>query len=62
MTDFSRVQSKSAVNAIHDQMDANPHYPFNVQSSWLPHPSHPCVAKFLKSLQEAEPTDWAPSV
>ncbi len=62
MTDFNRVQSKTVVGAIHDQMDANPHYPFNVRSDWLPRPSHPCVAKFLKSIQEAEPTDWAPSV
>lgn len=62
MPDFSRAQSKTSVDAIHDQMDANPHYPFNVQSGWLPHPSHPCVAKFLKTVLEAEPTTWAQPV
>ncbi len=57
-----RTQKRTPVDAIHDQMDANPHYPFNVLSAWLPHPSHPAMAKFLKSVLEAKPTEWAPSV
>ena len=57
-----REQSRTAVDTIHDQMDANPHYPFNVQSGWLPHPGHPGVVEFLKTIVEAEPTPWSPAV
>ena len=33
-----REQSRTAVDTIHGQMGANPHYSFNMQSGWSPHP------------------------
>ena len=52
----------SSVDAINDQIDSNPHYPFNLQSGWLPDPSGTAMQKFFANLRDTAPTAWAPSI
>lgn len=53
---------KQIVAQIHDQMDQNPHYPFNLQSAWLPHPNSAAICKFYEWVQNAPDEPYAPSV
>lgn len=60
--DIKKTESVNSVDLIYDQMESNPHYPFNVQSGWMPEPNSPAFAKFLKMVLNAEPTELADSV
>ncbi len=57
-----KINSLTSIDLIHEQMDSNPHYPFNVQSGWLPNPNSPMMKKFFDRVFEALPQDFAPSV
>ncbi len=57
-----RTKSLTSIDLIHDQMDSSPHYPFNIQSGWLPNPKSPCMAKFFDSIFNVPTQDYAPSV
>ncbi|ELS02409.1 phosphatidylserine decarboxylase [Xenococcus sp. PCC 7305] len=58
----SKIRAIDSVDHIHAQMESNPHFPFNVQSGWLPMPSSKAMAKFLENILGAEPTDYAPCI
>lgn len=58
----ARKMGGSSVDHIHDQMDSDPHYPFNLVSSWLPHPSSNSMRLFLDQVLNTEPTEYQPSV
>ncbi len=55
-------KSKSPIDAIHDQMENNPHYPHNIMSGWMPHPGSPGLAKFVHKVMTTEPTTYATSI
>ncbi len=52
----------SSVEFIHQQMDSDPHYPFNLQSGWLPSPESKSMQLFLEEVLDAPPTDYDPSI
>ncbi len=52
----------TSIDLIHQQMESNPHYPFNVQSGWLPEPGSRALVEFVRRILEAETTEYAPSV
>ncbi|MFC1750593.1 phophatidylserine decarboxylase associated domain-containing protein [Pseudomonadota bacterium] len=52
----------SVVDHIHEQMDASPYYPFNVQSGWLPDPSSSSMNIFFKEILDAPPTEYQPCI
>lgn len=54
--------SGSAVDQIHEQMESNPHFPFNIQSGWLPAPHSIATRSFLEKVLTDEPEQLAPSV
>jgi phosphatidylserine decarboxylase len=59
----SKVPKKvSVVDHIIDQMDTNVHYPFNVQSGWLPHPSSSSMNVFYEAVLGAAPKEYAPCI
>jgi len=64
MSDKStKVTSNISVEEyIQDQMDSSPHYPFNVQSGWLPEPSSPTMSIFFEQVLGAPPTEYAPCI
>lgn len=63
MTRQTTVKAKStSVDQIHDQMDSNPHFPFNLRSGWLPAPSSRASRSFLEKVMGAAPTAYDPSV
>jgi len=57
-----RTKNLTSIDLVHEQMDSNPHYPFNIQSGWLPDPKSPSMAKFFARVFTAPPTSFAPSV
>ena len=62
---FKTAQKGSVSNSvdhINDQMDVNPHYPFNLQSEWLPHPGSLSMKVFLQDVLTASPQSYAPSI
>lgn len=59
----TKVTSNLSIEGyIHDQMDSSPHYPFDVQSGWLPEPSSPTMSIFFDQVLGAAPTEYAPSI
>ena len=56
------VKGFSVVEYLDEQMSANPHYPFNLQSGWLPEPGSESLKIFLKKIMEAPPQPWAPCI
>jgi len=52
----------SVVDFINSQIDGNFHYPFNLQSGWLPHPSSKSLEIFLTRLKEAPSQPYAPCI
>jgi phosphatidylserine decarboxylase len=67
MTKTNVISSKNgsllnSVDHINEQMDSNPHYPFNVQSGWLPSPTSSSMKSFLSDILSATPTDYAPCI
>ncbi len=57
-----KVSVINSEDYIHEQMDSNPHYPFNVQSGWLPMPSSPSMNIFFKEVLGAAPKEYAPCI
>ena len=55
-------KATNRVDHINDQMDSNPHYPFNLQSEWLPDPNSSAMKSFLIEVQSAPKEDYAPSI
>jgi phosphatidylserine decarboxylase len=55
-------QSTSVVDFINSQIDENPHYPFNLQSGWLPHPSSQSLEVFIAQLKAAPSQPYAPCI
>jgi len=49
----------SVVDFIDSQMNDSPHYPFNLQSGWLPHPSSKSLELFLIQIKEAPSLPYA---
>lgn len=52
----------TSVDFIHQQMESNPHFPFNVQSGWLPAASHPAMRSFLNAVLASAPGEYAPCI
>ena len=57
---LSKVRNN--VDHVNDQMDSNPHYPFNLQSEWLPDPNSTAMKSFLSEVQSAPKEEYAPSI
>lgn len=56
------TNSTGVIDYIHDQMDSNPHYPFNLQSGWLPLPTSPAFKAFFDVILSPTATGYAPSI
>lgn len=52
----------SVADFINNQMDENSHYPFNLQSGWLPHPSSKSLQVFLDQVKSAPSQPYAPCI
>ena len=50
------------IEEIHNEMEVNPHYPYNLQSGWLPESGHPGLRKFFTMILEKAPKDYAPCI
>lgn len=59
---LTKVSISSSVDFIHQQMESNPHFPFNIQSGWLPAASSSAMRTFLKKVLEVEPGEYAPCI
>ncbi len=59
---FRKAKVANNVDHVNDQMDLNPHYPFNLRSEWLPDPSSSAMKLFLNKVQNAPDEDYAPSI
>lgn len=59
---MSKKTTGTAIDSIHDQMESNPHYPYNVQSGWLPEPTSTSMQKFFKKVLRARKKPYAKSV
>jgi phosphatidylserine decarboxylase len=57
-----RRASGTSVDHIHRQMEWDEHYPFDLQSGWLPAPSSSARRTFLQRLLDAEAGEYDPSV
>lgn len=58
----AEISISSSADFIHQQMESNPHFPFNIQSGWLPAASNPAMRTFLKKVLEAEPSEYEPCI
>jgi hypothetical protein len=38
------------VQAIHEQMESSPYYPYNLQSGWLPEPGSASMTEFFRLI------------
>ncbi len=61
-THSTRRSSGTSVDHIHRQMELDEHYPFDLQSGWLPPPSSSARTTFLRQLLATEPGAYDPSV
>ncbi len=50
---IKNISTSSAVDCIHEQMDSNPHYPFNLQSGWLPAGDSESMTLFFEEILNA---------
>jgi len=57
-----RAKSGTSVDRIHQQMETDAHFPFNLQSGWLPAPSSRASRSFLEKVMATKPTAYDPSV
>jgi phosphatidylserine decarboxylase len=56
-------QGSTAIYPIHDYLAADPRYPFNLQSGWLPRAGSPAMPAFFERVRAADTTKpWAKSV
>lgn len=64
MTSQSTPKAKtgSSVAHIHRQMELDEHYPFDLQSGWLPAPSSRASRSFLEKVMATKPSAYDPSV
>ncbi|MBV9721571.1 MAG: hypothetical protein JO082_06600, partial [Mycobacterium sp.] len=54
---------RTAIYPIHDYLAADPWYPFNLQSGWLPQAGSPAMPAFFEQVHGADKTKpWAKSV
>jgi phosphatidylserine decarboxylase len=52
----------ASIDRIHEEMESSPHYPYNLQSGWLPAPGSKSLQKFHALILEADRIEYAPSV
>jgi phosphatidylserine decarboxylase len=52
----------SRVSQINQQIATDAHYPFNLQSGWLPAPNSPTLALFFERVLSPSDSSYAPSV
>lgn len=57
-----RAKSGTSVSHIHQQMESDAHFPFDLQSGWLPAPSSRATRSFLEKVMATPPTAYDPSV
>lgn len=50
------------IDRIHAEMESSPHYPYNLQSGWMPEPGSESLQKFHALILEADRVEYAPSV
>jgi phosphatidylserine decarboxylase len=55
-------QGRTAIYPIHDYLAADPRYPFNLQSGWLPQSGSPAMRAFFEQILAADRKPWADSV
>jgi phosphatidylserine decarboxylase len=55
-------RGRTAIYPIHDYLAADPRYPFNLQSGWLPHAGSPAMEAFIAHVGTPDGKDWADSV
>jgi phosphatidylserine decarboxylase len=53
---------RTAIYPIHDYLAADPRYPYNLQSGWLPQAGSPAIPEFLERVRAADKKPWATSV
>ncbi len=61
-TKSTRLTSSDSIDHIHAQMSANPQFPFDVLSSWLPKPTSLAMKTFFEQTIGAPSEPRAPSV
>lgn len=54
--------SITSVDLLNQQIESSPHYPFNVQSGWLPSPSSSTMNVFFEQTFNAPAAEWAPCI
>lgn len=52
----------SVADFINSQIEESSHYPFNLQSGWLPHPSSKSLGVFLQKVKEMPSQPYAPCI
>jgi phosphatidylserine decarboxylase len=50
------------VQAIHEQMESSPYYPYNLQSGWLPEPGSASMTEFFRLILSADRTKYSKSI
>ena len=50
------------IETVHSLMESSPHYPFDLQSGWLPEPGCESMRMFYSMILDAERTEYADSV
>jgi phosphatidylserine decarboxylase len=55
-------QRRTAIYPIHDYLDSDPRYPFNLQSGWLPQAGSPAIQAFFDHVRVPDGKRWADSV
>ena len=55
-------RARSTIDAIHDHMALDAHYPFDLQSGWLPSPQSPAMREYFDMVLNAAPQPLRESV
>ncbi len=57
-----RSELSTRVELINEQIDSDPHYPFDLQSGWLPSFESESMQTFLQEILDAPPSEYVPSI
>jgi phosphatidylserine decarboxylase len=54
-----KVDASISIESIHEQMETNPHYPYNLQSGWMPEYDSASIQQFVSIILNTKPEKYA---